>query len=174
MDLMTKVSFGFDIATAISIIGAVFVFVGNLAKQKTNILREEQEAERVKQLIKVRKIIASYNREFMLAWGPGSSTSVEEKKRVLFHTHTTMIRLYQENMPIIPLEDLGHFILRFDMEKFNEARYLIKLIDLEKSMINRIRLIMNDETPTESEKAIDRYINYTYKGYSELKKKIEV
>ena len=175
MELLDKISFGFDIATAISIIGAVVLFIQDLKKQNTKKLEGEQEAERVKILMEVQQLIGSITHQFMADWGPGSKGNMEEKEKVLLNAHTTIIDLYNKYMPIIPAEDLNYFnpFLHYNMETFNGARYLVHLVEIDKSLIHRIRLIMNQETPEEYLEVIDHYINFRYKGYSELKKKID-
>lgn len=174
MDLSTKISLGFDIATAISIMGAAIAFIVNMKKENMTKIDEDQEAERVRRLMEFREIISLHTSEFMRVFGPDSEESQDVKANVLKNTHLTIRSLYQKFMSIIPREDLKSFklLLNYDMKKFNEGRYLIILIDLEKSLLLRIRKIMNQEEPTASIEEINDYVELYYKGYKDLKDKI--
>ena len=174
MLLLEKISYGFDIATAITIIGAVISFIYNQKKENKKLISEEQETERVKRLMEVQNIVNLHAREFVKVWGPDSQSSLDVKKNVLRKTHITMGELYKKFMSIIAKDDLVGFrkLITYDMEKFNEAKYLVTLVDLEKSLLYRIRKIMNNETEEESNKIIDDYLKYTYPGYFDLKERI--
>lgn len=173
---MDTISLGFDIATAISVVGAAITFMRKLKEERKTAIGEERETLRVEKLMTVQNTISSLTKDLLINFHPNSKASSEEKSKTLYLTHTSIQNLYTNNMSIIPRNDLVSFekLYSYDMENFNGARYLLVLIELDKSLSSRIRKIMNNETQEEENLAIDTYVQYHYNNqYETIKKQIQ-
>lgn len=172
-ELLNKISIGLDIATAVSIIGAVFVFIYNIKKENKKKIGEERERERVIRLLNKQehfsKLIEKYINTITSA--KPEPELLENIKNLYFFLKndlwSSFVILARED----DLENIEQMLKEIEgiassinqNNHFNPRDFATKLVKLEQSVMIQIRQLMTDESHTISEEIVKNYSTKKYR-----------
>ncbi|GEM_PF-5239196 len=179
MEYLESISIGFDIATAASIIGAAAVFIFNTRKENRKKIGEERENERTKNLS---SLLTEYREKHLFPFLEcihGGNKGEADPREIIFNIYEF---LRGKALPATVIystkEDFNAIVEVIEETEsiFNKTRdpskdldksiqdYIAKLIQLERTMILRLRGLMHSESSSDSEKISKLYKKFLYKS----------
>ena len=163
--LMSTISFGFDIATAISIIGGVIAFIYNSRKMNKADKGEERERERVIKLTAglegLNKLIQKYISVAKKEEEP-LKTTFEEINDFLNNNLWQTFLLFANKKDIKEIESMMTYLESCvdnanNNIKHKPKEFAFKIVNLEKVMLLQLRRLMNNESEDESAQLVSEY-----------------
>jgi len=175
---MESISIGFDIATAVSIIGAAIAFIISLYKENKKKIGEERENERVKTLS---SLLTEYREKHLFHFLDRilANKGDADPREILFNLHEFLER---KALPATVIyskkEDFNAIIEMMEETKsiFEETKspsaalnksiqdYISKMIQLEGTMVLRLRGLMHSESNSDNEEILKLYKKFLYKS----------
>ena len=167
--ILSKISIGLDLATAISIIGAVIAFIHNNIKVAKKTIGEERERERVINLSSKRDKLSKLIVKFFVF------KEDEEKMLVVLHEIHEFVKyelwpsfvLYSRPGDIKAVVDLLDKFEAVSQEinknhTFNMRGFAEDLIKLETVIMVQLRQLLSVESETETNRIVGEYVKKNY------------
>jgi len=171
-ELVNKISIGLDLATAISIIGGVIIFVWNTSQMNKKTIGEERERERVVRILDIQQEFSHLIKQYVDSFSEKSSED-EMLKNIqnIYHylrnnAWSSFISLGSKKdlMAVEGLINEMETVAKSINEKnnFNPKGLAQNLILLERSMLVQIRQMMNTESVCYSSSLVESYAKKKY------------
>lgn len=175
---MESISIGFDIATAVSVIGAAIAFIISLFIENKRKIGEERENERVKTLS---SLLTEYREKHLFHFLDRilANKGETDPREILFNLHNflerkalpaTVIYSKKEDFNAI-IEMIEETKSIFEKTKAPSAdldksiqNYIAKMIQLEGTMVLRLRGLMHNESSSDNEEILKSYKKFLYKA----------
>ena len=167
----TNISLGFDIATAISIIGASIAYIQNTIKDRKIRIGEERQNLRVEKLAEAQQKYDELLSQFITHLNNRKTEeALEAMGKIYYYIHDHLRRVFAQ------------YANKYDNELLNSTIYLIKevnkecgetgilkpkplvnsLIKLDINILKQIRQLMNNEEPKISEEIVNSFAEKKY------------